>query len=365
VPLNLAPGASGVVSLRVQAADVEPGATSQSLELRYDEPSGERRTDTQLVGVVVAGDSALGPMPLIDAYRTVSFGSGNDDGAEAMLHPGQVFDLVLDVANVGLAAAQRTRLTLGAASAGAGSAAASGGSGLGVFAPVGTSNVRFLGLLAAGESRQVTQSMVIDGAAKPGVYQLPIVFAYVDDDGQMQETSEVISLLVSRPVNLVITPITVVTETLGLAPFPFSAEITNAGDGTVKVGEVIVSGSAGLRIEDGRRFIGPLDAGALDTIDATVIPREPGRSVVTLTVNYTDDFNRPGKVEREFPVEVTEANEAAPPSEGEPRPTGNVVVRIIKGLLGLGASPPETGPAAAPAGSPLEESPPRAPAGQG
>jgi hypothetical protein len=81
-----------------------------------------------------------------------------------------------------------------------------------------------------------------------------------------------------------------------------------------------------------------------------------------VVVTYVDDFNREQTVEETFTIEVTEEPEAGlgpgaiegmsgsgsievlsgpgAPGEGVTVGTSNVGLRILKGLLGLGASPP-------------------------
>ena len=79
-------------------------------------------------------------------------------------------------------------------------------------------------------------------------------------------------------------------------------------------------------------------------------------------MHYQDDFNREQTLERVFPV-LVEAPEKAPvdPETLQPRlEEGPLVLRILKGLLGLGASPKLVIPEGPPAGdgdAPLEAPP--------
>ena len=335
-PISLPAGGRATVNLRVQAAQMQsPGAATQTVELRYDDPDGVRYTESQTLGVNVTGDAAIGPMPMVDSYSL--------DPPE--LHPGSVFELTMNVMNTGIGDALTTRLALGGGSAPASSssgASSSGGTSLGVFAPLETSNVRFLNRLKAGETRTVTQKMVVDGAAKPGVYVLTVGFSFVDPNGQAMQSSEVVSLLVSRPVNLTLNPTTMVTQVLEAEAVPLSVELVNAGSAAVNVNNAEVTGDKLIAVTDGAsRFIGQLDSGASDTVEATLLPQAVGKSVVTVVVNYTDDFNRPQKIERKFEFQVEKAPEISPQDTlDKPKDDGNIILRILKGLLGLGASPP-------------------------
>jgi hypothetical protein len=268
-----------------------------------------------------------------------------------------VFDLVLDVVNVGVADALRTRLTLG------GGSAPSGGAG-GVFAPLGTGSVRFLDRLSAGEERSITQAMVVDGAAKPGVYVLDVAFDFVDADGQPLQAAEVVTLLVSRPVELRINPLDVVTSTVEGVPIDLAAEIVNAGGATVNVTNAeIVAERMYFEVEDGVRFIGALDKGGIDVIDARLVPSLPPgleedevKAEAKIVVYYFDDFNREQSVERVFEFTILAAATPEPgaePDDEEAVEEGSLFWRILKGLFGLGAAaptPPEDGGMMAPAG---------------
>lgn len=349
-PTTLAPGASAALSLRVVAADApEPGAVTQILELRYTDVEGQTYVESVPVGLVIAGDAALGPLPLIAAY---SFGDE--------LAPGQVFDLEMEIENVGPTDALATRLVLGG-SGGLGASAAASGGGLGVFAPLGTGNVRYLGRLAAGATETVRQRMVVDGAAKPGVYVVETSFEYTDPDGRAQSASGVISLLVSRPVRLEVNPVDVVTRTVVGARVPWSVEIVNAGDATVNVGNAVVEGGRYTDVVDGTVFVGPLDAGAFFPVDATVVAKAPGQAEVTITVSYTDDFRRLQELTATFTLDVRAAPERPAVEMPETVSDTPLWLRILRGFLGLGASatnaPPEPSIGEAETAPPIELEP--------
>jgi hypothetical protein len=336
-PVTLAPGSATTIVVSLMAASpAQPGATSQAIELRYDSPTGERYTENHIVGVHVSGDAAYGPLPMVAGYRITS----SSDEEAATLAPGEVFDLALDIQNVGATAALRTRLSLGAASSSGGSAAASAGSG--PFAPVGTGSTRFLASIDPGATITVEQRMVVAGDAKPGVYTLPLAFMYVDADGEEHDAGELITLLVARSVSISINPLDPITTTFVGTPLRFAAEIVNGGDGVAKIGDVEVVGSRSIRVEDGRRFVGQLDAGALDVIEATLVPRAPGESTVTVVVHYTDDFNQARTLEEEFALTIEDAPamDEQPIAPESSKRSGNPIVRVIKGLLGIGASGP-------------------------
>lgn len=345
-PIELGPGAQAEMTLRLVAADqASPGAVSQSLELRYDDPDGVRYTESQPIGLTIIDRGAYGPLPLVTAYR-------GTDG----LNPGQVFELSLDVTNAGNQDAQRTVLSFGGGSSLLPDSTSSTTTSLGPFAPLGRGTRVFLDRLAVGETRTIAQRMVVDGAAKPGVYTLDISFSFADGDGTLQVATDIVTLLVSRKAQLEINALDAITDTVVGLSVPFSVELINAGTASVNVSQVDVVGDDALGVEAEPRFIGALDAGAADLVEAQVTPKRATEDgAVLVRVHYLDDFNQPQIVERSFRFRVAEApTETEPDGESEqPAARRPLLLRILRGLLGLGASQPATTPddATAPAGA--------------
>ncbi len=339
-PLTIPPGGQATLALRATAAGSDaPGAASQSLELRYDDPDGTRYTEGHVLGVVVTGDAAFDPLPMVTAYRvrTAAAAHGAPDSLRT-LSPGEVFTLEIDVRNAGPTDALGTRLTLGGGGAPA-AGAASGGS-LGVFAPVGTSNLRFLDRLAAGDTQTIEQRLVIDGTAKPGVYMLELAFSFLDVNGQSLNTSEVVSLLVDRKVTLDLNPVSVVTDTLVGRPVPFVLDLVNLGSSTVNVGNARIEGR-GLTVTRGaKQFVGPLDASGFFTLDAEVLPDTPGVAWATVVVEYVDSFNQLQTFEQRIDFDVADAPAVSEVDVAPPEPPDSLSWRIVKGFLGLGAPRP-------------------------
>ncbi len=337
-PVFLPPGGQATVDLTAIAAALpEPGAASQAIELRYEDPEGERYNDTQNVGLVITGAGATDPLLVVGEYSV----------DPSLLNPGDVFGLALSLVNVGATDASQVRLVLGG---GASSGSVAGSSvALGPFAPLGTGNVRFLGRVRAGEETEVNQEMVVDGSAEPGVYTLGIGLQYVDCDGRERSETQQVALLVSREVEIQLRAIDAVTRTAVGEPFDFEIEVTNAGSHEVTIPSVVADPGRYMSIERGEIFVGPLGSGDLDVLDAVLTPKAPTRdAVVTVRVEYIDDFNRRQTVEEEYHFEIADEPQRSEVEERVPEaaPT-NLAVRIVKGLLGLGASNPlSSGPTA-------------------
>jgi hypothetical protein len=92
------------------------------------------------------------------------------------------------------------------------------------------------------------------------------------------------------------------------------------------------------------------------TMDALVIPDQPGPLELLVAVDYTDDFNQLQTLTQTVTVEVIEGGSVEPPIDGgidgdgtEPPPPvvpesfWDKVVRFLKGLLGLDSGVPTPG----------------------
>jgi hypothetical protein len=277
------------------------------------------------------------------------------------VHPGEVFALALELANVGATDASRARVVLGGGTS-LGDSVASAAAALGPFAPLGTGNVRYIGRIQAADSVTVTQQMVVDGGADPGVYTLVLGLEYVDADGRERVDNQQVTLLVSRRVDIQIRQIDPVTMTLVGETFDFEVEVTNAGGHDVTVPRVEVDPGRYMDVERGEIFVGPLGPGDLDVLDAALTPKAPTEAAkVTVVVHYIDDFNRDQTIEEIFHFQVDELPEL-PVEDGEMSEvqSSSIAMRVVKGLFGLGASEPyRSGPSAigVPELSPDEEEP--------
>lgn len=350
--LNIGGGGSATQSVRlIAAAEAEQRAVAQPMELRYDDEDGTRYTENLTIGFGVVDPDADQPLPMIASYGVRPAHADparTADGDTTTLHPGEVFWLDLVIANVGRQAAVRSFLAFGggAAPSAADGAGSAGAPSLGVFAPLGRSNRVFLGRIDAGAETTVTQRMVADGAAKPGVYALDVAMSYDDAEGKTLQSSEIVTLLLSRQALVQFTPVNVVTQTVVGQPMPFAVEIINAGANTLNVGEVRVEGSRRIGVQGGGRFVGALDDGGSDLIEATLDPKAPGEATVTVVVTYVDDFNQPQELRESYDFEVAAAPEAPADDAATPEPPRRSwAVRVLRGLLGLGASPPAPAPA--------------------
>jgi hypothetical protein len=298
----------------------QAGRLSLDVALEYSDYNGGSYTARQSVGLEASTALADRPQLVVASYCTTP-----DD-----LAPGDTLTLTLEVSNVGGGEAQRLTLTLGG----------EGGSGLAPFAPLHSSNVKFVPHLAAGDAVEVTQQLVVDGGADAGAYSLPVTLACDDSRGTRHSDSQLVSLLVRRRPHLQIgfyRPVEVATVDV---PFELPVEVTNIGRTLVNVSTLEVT-SRQLEISEGSLYLGPLDGGTSGSLEAMAIAQEGGAAEALVTVHYLDDFEQPQVVTKTLTVEVEEPVEvSAEAGEGDQEQEEGFwdkVLRFFKGLLGLGS----------------------------
>jgi hypothetical protein len=297
----------------------QAGRLNLEITLDYGDYYGGSYSARQSVGLEVSTALEDRPQLLVASYST----------EPDPLSPGDVFTVVLELSNVGGGEAQRLTLTLGG----------EGGSGLEPFAPIASSNVRFVPYVAAGDTVELVQRLVVDGSADPGVYSLPVALAYDDARGTRHSDSQRISLLVHRRPHLQIGFFRPVEAATVDVPFEVPVEVINIGRTLVNVSTLEVS-SRQLEIQDGVLYLGPLDGGTSGSLEATAVAQEGGTAEILITVHYLDDFEQPQVVTRTLTVEVEkpeQVNLEVEPSQEEEGGFWDRVLRILRGLVGLGS----------------------------
>lgn len=288
------------------------------------------------------------------------------------LQPGMQFTLHITVQNTGNANAQRLTMIAGGGSSSGSSGTAEPGGVSGAsgeftnFAPLGASNVQFLGDLAAGASLQASQPLIVNVTTNPGAYPMKISFTYVDENNLVYTDDQVITLLVYTlplvEISFYQDPGVFFTGQPGLIPL----QIVNLGRKSVILGNLRVD-AIGAQLSNNVILVGALEMGGYFTLDATLIPEIAGPLELIVSVDYTDDFNQPQVISKTLTVEVLESylpepgvdgeeglpGENEPPSQG-PETIWQLIWRFILGLLGLDSS---RQPSENPSVSPFESQP--------
>ncbi len=325
----------------------------------YTDAAGNAYTENFTISIVIAepsgsGTSATATPSIPQRPQLVVTGYSTDVDP---LQPGSIFALTLNVKNLGTADAKGVSVVVGggvSATDDMGTPQAGGistsGSDLTTFAPLGSSNVVFMGDINKEAMASVTQQLVVNVTAAPGAYTLKLSFVYTDAKGIRQVDDQVITLLVySLPqveVSFYRDPGFFNAGMEGILPL----QITNLGKKTYVLGNMKVT-AENADVYNNVLLVGALDPGGYYTLDANLMPYQEGPLEVKITINYSDDFNQPRIIEQVIPLEIQPAMEIPPDMGGvdgggtdgggviEPQPETfwQKVARFFKGLFGLGS----------------------------
>lgn len=304
----------------VLAETAAGGRQGLGISLDYGDYQGATYADQQNVGLAVVTALVDRPQLVVDDYHTTP----------DTLRPGDALTLTVRVTNVGGGEAERLLLTLGG----------EGAADLGPFAPLRSSNVKFVSQVNAGGTIEVTQPLVVDGSAQSGSYGLQLALAYDDARGTRHTDSQLISLLVRRRPHFQIDYYRPVGMPTVGQPFPIPVEATNVGRTLVNVSTLELT-SEDLEIEAGSLFVGPLDGGTSASLEATAIAHDAGTAEVMVSVHYLDDFDQRQAVTQTLTVEVEEPRITTPEADAEPpEQEAGLLGRVwafLRALLGLGS----------------------------
>lgn len=271
------------------------------------------------------------------------------------LQPGETFELTMTVENMGNTAAKGVVMIVGGGSAGDSSGTpqpggVSGGNGeFTNFAPVGASNIQSLGDLSPSGKFQVKQKLIVNVSTAPGAYPMKISFSYVTDNGEVINDDQVITLLVYSLPRVDISFYRDPGVFLAGQPNNLPIQVVNLGKRTAVLGNMSLSANNGI-LETESTLVGSLDAGGYFTFDGSAIPDAAGPLQVTLTIEYTDDFNQPRTITKTFDLTVEEGFMDPSMEPGMEDGSGEAIVqteetflqkvwRFILGLVGLDSSP--------------------------
>jgi len=282
-----------------------------------------------------------------------------------ILQPGTAFELNLNVQNMGASDATAVTMVFGGGATSSGSdggtpqaGGVSGSSGdLTVFAPLNSSNLVYIGDVKKGAVASISQKLIVNVTAQPGVYTLKMSFVYTDGSGNRIVDDQVITLLVySLPqvdVDFYRDPGVITAGTMNVLPL----QVTNLGKKTSVLGNMKVT-AAGAEVTNNVSLVGSLDPGGYYTLDANLMPMNEGSLDLVITINYTDDFNQARTVEKTISLdviaapmmpteEVTIGPDGKPvsntPVETAPETFWQKIGRFFKGLFGLDSSAPSDG----------------------
>lgn len=401
VAVNLLSAGQGKdISQRLRASTSLWGKTSGSVPVTvsYNDPTGQAFSESFVVSIPVLGWSGTWatatPTPtgtqLPRAQLVVSSYNADVDP----LQPGSIFNLELEVQNLGSGAARDVTMVLGGGAAPSVSETPSPGGGvsgagadLSIFAPLGSSNLQFLDDLAVGDSARTTQKLIVNVSANPGAYTLKISFVYSDDKGNRQVDDQIITMLIYQMPQVEVNYYRDPGPITAMQPNTLPLQVVNLGRKLTVLGNMTVS-AEGADLMNNVSLVGTLDAGGYFPLDVMLIPLQAGPLDVKIVINYTDDFNQTRSIEQVLNIEVQEGapviedpgmepglEPGMEPGMGPDGMPGGMpgaeetlwqkVLRFLKGLVGLDSAPAQPATPEFPGEMPPGEEPMPLPANPG
>lgn len=379
----LNPGESTTITQQLTATDAVSAKMvgTMTVSISYTDPDGKTYSnDSTIAFNVVTGSasSAGGTYPTATSTpsmrpQLVIKGYQID---VSPLQPGTTFSLALNISNVGSSTASNVTMVMGGGSGATSSngtpqpGGVSGGSGeFTNFAPIESSNLQNLGNINSGSSANAVQKLIVNVSTTPGAYSVKFSFLYKDPNGADYQDDQVITLLVYRlPILDVNFYRTYDPFTVGV-PGVLPIQIINLGRSSTVLGTMKVTAPSGTLSND-TMLVGSLDSGGYFPLDVNFTPDQPGTTEITVTIQYTDDFNQPREIVKKLSVEVAdlpitdltpETGLPGNPDGMEPPQSESLwskVLRMVKGLFGLDSGAPQQ---VAPVGLPSETAPVHAP----
>ncbi len=321
----------------IGAAYSETFTISLPVHLVYTSGATATSTPTQ------TPTSSVKPQLVITGYNTDA----------TPLQPGTKFNLAVNIQNMGNSTAKNVVMIVGGGSSTSGGdsgtpqpGGVSGGSGeFTNFAPLGSSNIQSLGDISSDQTTTASQPLIVNVNTAPGAYPLKISFVYINDQSHTFVDDQVITLLVYRIPILDISFYQEVSTIFNAQPNTLPIQVVNLGRSSIVLGMMRVHAPSG-QLSNNSVLVGTLDPGGYFTLDATFTPDTPGITDLTVSIDYTDDFNQQQVFTETLTVEAIDQPVIEPPADGNqingpdsipiaPETFLHKVLRFILGMIGL------------------------------
>jgi hypothetical protein len=303
--------ANGVKETDVEftvSSSLSGGTYSIPIKFTYEDDLGNTNNEQANVG------------PIRVVKSSMDFGiaarAGNNN-----VHPGDKFDLALDITNNGGEAAYASVVTIATDSRSAD-----------YFVALDTSE-RGVGDLAAGETKTANFRMGVNGNAVPGYYALNATINFVNSQGESARISKLFGVEV-----LGVYDVSVIAEpspkpvTAGRV-YSLSTQVSNTGTGKLKaVSAELYSTDDVQVIGTPYGFIGELDVGDYSSTQYDVYVKPglaPGRYPMRINVTFFDAYNKEHVVSKVAYIDVVSADIAALASGGSTGMSGTTMLVLL------------------------------------
>ncbi|MCC6894538.1 MAG: hypothetical protein IT321_17090 [Anaerolineae bacterium] len=333
----------------IVGSTAKAGPQSQNVAISYIQKGETKTVPNAAMTLNVARVDAPAPVMIVDSFQT-----GFD-----VLTPGQEFTLTLNLRNIGNDQAKGLIVTFGGVDSSGGGIDPTPGADASTttnpsstFAPVGSVGTQNVGDVPANKEEVVTltQSFIVSGSVESGIYPLPITLRYQRSDGSFSQDNLRASLPVIVPPQIRVSEANPMPEQVNAGDMlSLSLEIANRGRKAVNFTNAVIT-AENAEISSGETtYLGPVRNDDQTTLDASFLTLNEGQAFITVTLNYTDDLNRPQTIVQTYNVEVLPApppiDFGTPPPDfgdngGQQEPeisSRDLIGRVLLGLLGLGS----------------------------
>lgn len=343
-------GASASVDMPlIVSGTAKSGPQSQAVAISYLQKGEAKNVPNASMTLNVAKVDMPAPVMIVDSFDT-----GFD-----VLTPGQEFSLTLNLRNIGNDAAKGLIVTFGGVDSSGGGIDPTPGASASTttnpsstFAPIGSVGTLNIGDVPAEKDKVITlsQKFIVSGSVDSGIYALPITLRYQRSDGSFSQDNLRASLAVIVPPQIRIKEVNPLPTQVSVGDsLSLSLEIANRGRKAVNFTNAVITTENADIMSGETTYLGPLRNDDQTTLDASFMPPAEGAIVITVTLNYTDDLNRPQTIVQTYQLEALPAPPpidfgTPPPDNGDngapTEPTlssRDLLGRVLLGLLGLGS----------------------------
>ena len=348
----------GIKTLSIGVSYVDRNGTSYSDKLSLAISVGSQTTTSNYVANTATPTSRPGA-----GSQLIIKGFSVDP---AIIEPGSVFILKMQIENIGDQKATKVSLLFGGGSLSDNGINGSSGN-LSIFGLLNSSNIIPLGDIEPGQDVSFNQTVIANNVNTAGAYNLRISFVYFDNKGNKVLDDQMLVLQVMTKPRIMVdffTPI----QSFSNQPTILPLRITNSRPATLYNEKIEISGP-GWTI-----FPPTLLVGKIDGDDSWIAENLSGTSSqigltdLNIDIYYYDDFNRVQKLSNPIKIQVQDGagrsftdftpqpgspglspgiNSNNPPAMAENSGQAistNLIFRFILGILGLdSASEPTSG----------------------
>ncbi len=202
------------------------------------------------------------------------------------------------------------------------------------FAPIGSSIEKRIPLLRSGQSADIGFQLKTYPAAAAGIYKIPLLLSYTDENGNNFSRTDLISVIVNGPTDVLVQ---IDSSTLysdgNKGDITFS--ITNRGFDEIKFLTITLGESDDYTIFSPSKesYLGNIDSDDYETTDFSVRLDKPGVDHVEfpVTVTFKDALNRDHAIEKNLTLPLISQADA-----GKGRSSTGLIIVIVLVVLIVG-----------------------------